>query len=182
MKLVKITFLVVICSYLWGCATGAKMENMVFKGDQKSYSEEIQENLGLGEVSGGKKTNPAWTSEIDNEAFSGAVKESLKQQGLYSENGKYQLKVNMIKVDQPMFGLDLEVITHVQYILTNTENGKIVLNETVIAPFTAGIDDAFVAVKRLRLANEGSAKKNIEALLNKLSELRINSQEVSFLN
>ena len=69
MKLVKFTFVLVVCSYLLGCASGAKMENMVFHGDQKEYSGEIQENMGLGEVSGGKKTNPAWTSEIDNEAF-----------------------------------------------------------------------------------------------------------------
>ena len=141
------------------------MENMVFHGDQKKYSEEIQENLGLGQVSGGKKTNPAWTSEIDNEAFLGAVKESLKSQGLYSDNGKY--------------GLDLEVTAHVRYILTNVDSGEVIFDDTVITPHTAGVGDAFAAVKRLRLANEGSAKKNIEGLLNKLSDLRIDPQEIS---
>ena len=155
------------------------MENMVFHGDKKEYSGEIQENMGLGEVSGGKKTNPAWTSEIDNEAFSGAVKESLKSQGLYSDNGKYRLVIKMLKVDQPLFGLNLKVTTHVQYILTNADNGTVIFNDTVIAPHTAGVGDAFVAVKRLRLANEGSAQKNIEGLLNKLSGLRIQPQEIS---
>ena len=179
MKLVKFTFVLVVCSYLWGCASGAKMENMVFHGDQKKYSEEIQENLGLGQVSGGKKTNPAWTSEIDNEAFLGAVKESLKSQGLYSDNGKYRLEVNMLKVDQPLFGLDLEVTAHVRYILTNVDSGAVIFDDTVITPHTAGVGDAFAAVKRLRLANEGSAKKNIEGLLNKLSDLRIDPQEIS---
>ena len=179
MKFIKVTFVLVMCSYLWGCASGAKMENMVFQGEKKEYSEEIQENLMLGEVSGGKKTNPAWTSEIDNEAFSGAVKESLKSQGLYSNNGKYRLEVKMLKVDQPLFGLDLKVTTHVRYILTHADSGAVVFDDTVIAPHTAGVGDALAAVKRLRLANEGSAQKNIEGLLSKLTELRIAPQEVS---
>lgn len=182
MKLIKLMFVLATCSYLWGCASGAKMENMIYQGDQKNYPGEIQENMELGEVSGGQKTNPAWTSEIDNEAFSGAVKQSLISQGLYSENGKYRLKVNMLKVDQPLFGLDLTVTTYVRYTLTDTESGEIVFDETVIAPHTAGVGDAFVAVKRLRLANEGSAQKNIEELLNELSELRIDVQQISLAN
>lgn len=179
MKYIKVTFVFVLCTYLWGCASGAKMEGMVFHGDKKEYSDEIKTNMGLGEVSGGEKTNPAWTSEIDNDAFSGAVKESLRSQGLYSENGKYRLEVKMLKVDQPLFGLDLEVTTHVQYILTHVETSTVIFDDTVIAPHTAGVSDAFAAVKRLRLANEGSAQKNIEGLLNKLSELRIEPKEIS---
>ncbi|MCO4780424.1 MAG: hypothetical protein KC471_08550 [Flavobacteriaceae bacterium] len=179
MKFIKVTLVLVICSYLFGCASGAKKENMAFHGDQKEYSAELQKNLRLGEVSGGEKTNPAWTSEIDNEAFSGAVKESLKSQGLYSDNGEYRLEVNMIKVYQPLFGLDLKVTTHVRYILTNVNSGAVVFDDTVIAAHTAGVGDAFIAIKRLRLANEGSARKNIEGLLKKLLELRIEPKEIS---
>ncbi len=62
-----------------------------------------------------KKTNPLWTSEISSEAFSGAVRGSLQAQGLLSDDGRYKLVVNMLKVDQPIFGLDFEVTTHVQY-------------------------------------------------------------------
>ena len=54
------------------------MENMIFLGDKKQYASELQSNVGLGNVSGGTKTNPAWTSEIANDAFTDAVKESLK--------------------------------------------------------------------------------------------------------
>jgi hypothetical protein len=179
MKLLKLILVLAACSYLFGCASGAKMENMVYQGDQKNYPEEIQKNVALGEVSGGKKTNPAWTSEIDNEAFSGAVRNSLESQGLYSDSGKYRLKVEMLKVDQPLFGIDLKVTTHVQYTLTNVESGKVVIDETVITPHTAGFGDAMAAVKRLRLANEGSAQKNIEGLLNLLSELNIDSRQIS---
>lgn len=179
MKLVKFVFILFISTYLSGCASGAKTENMVFLGDQKEYSGELQENLGLGDVSGGKKTNPVWTSEIDDKAFSGAVKESLRSQGLYADNGKYLLEVKMLKVDQPLFGLNLEVTTHIQYVLTNTGSGAVVFDDTVVAPHTTTVGEAFAGVKRLRLANEGSAKKNIEGLLSKLSDLQIESQEIS---
>lgn len=182
MKFIKLTIMVFACAYLWGCASGAKMENMVFHGDQNEYVDEIKQNMSLGEVSGGKKTNPAWTSEIDNESFSGAVKESLKSQGLYSDNGNYSLKVQMLEVDQPMFGMSFEVTTHVQYILTDVRNGKVVLDEVVVAPYTATMSDAFLGATRLRLANEGAAKKNIEGLPEKLSELDIKASQVWLKN
>ncbi|GAB2196973.1 hypothetical protein [Sessilibacter sp. MAH4] len=179
MKLVKLLGVAFLCTYLWGCASGAKMQNMVYQGDQKEYSEEIQNNLNLGEVAGGKKTNPAWTSQIGNESFAGAVKESLKLQGLYSETGKYRLEVQMLKVEQPFIGIDFKVTTHVQYKLINIATGDVVFDETIVAPYTAGFGDAVIAATRLRLANEGSGKENIAGLLSKLSELNIGSEEVS---
>ena len=180
MKIIKYGALFTLSIYLLGCASGAKMENMVFQGEQKPYPAELQNNLVVGGISGGKKTNPAWKSEIDNESFSGAVISSLQSQGLYSSDGKYRLDVRMLKVEQPLFGLNLKVTTHVRYILTDKRSSEVVFDDTVISPHTAGLDDAFAAVKRLRLANEGSAMKNIERLLDKLSELNIGSQEISF--
>ena len=179
MKLVKIALILTAAIYITGCASGAKIENMTYQGAQKSYSEDIKRNVGLSGVSGGEKTNPAWTSEISDEAFSGAVKNSLQAQGLLSDDGIYKLKVKLIKVDQPMFGLDLEVKTHVQYTLTNSTDNSVVFNETIVAPHTATIGDAFAAVKRLRLANEGSGMKNIEQFLEKLSELEISKSQIS---
>lgn len=168
--------------YLFGCASGAKMESMIYQGDQKAYDAKLKNDMKLDAVSGGKKTNPAWASNISNEAFSGALKESLKKQGLFSENGKYKLQVKMLKLDKPMFGLDLNVTTHVQYILTDTSSNKIILEETIVASHTATFQDAFAAVKRLRLANEGSGLKNIEGILNKLSGLKLEPRNISLAN
>jgi len=166
--------------YLSGCASGAKMENMVYDGQAMEYDAGLENNLGVSSVTGGEETNPAWTSEIDNEAFTGALKESLLDQGLLSGKGRYQLEAIMLKVDQPLFGLDFEVTTHVKYILTDSQNGgEVVLNETIVAPYTATVGDSFVAIKRLRLANEGSGKANISGLLDKLSELEISPADIS---
>jgi len=76
-------------------------------------------------------------------------------------------------------GFDLKVTTQVRYVLSNKANNKTVLDETVTAAYTAGVSDAFMGTKRLRLANEGSAKKNIEGLLDKLSQLNIAPEEIS---
>ncbi|EMP56290.1 hypothetical protein MSNKSG1_10463 [Marinobacter santoriniensis NKSG1] len=166
--------------YLSGCASGAKMGNMVYEGPVNTYDTALQSNVNVANVSGGEDTNPAWTSEIDNDAFAGALKQSLRKQGLLSGDGRYQLEALLLEVDQPMFGLDFKVTTHVKYILTDRKNnGAVVLNETVVAPYTATVGDAFVAIKRLRLANEGSGKANIQSLLEKLSELKIQPGDIS---
>nr|WP_282451737.1 hypothetical protein [Marinobacter koreensis] len=156
------------------------MGNMVYEGPVKAYDTALQSNVNVANVSGGEDTNPAWTSEIDNDAFAGALKQSLRKQGLLSGSGRYQLEALLLEVDQPMFGLDFKVTTHVKYILTDRKNnGAVVLNETIVAPYTATVGDAFVAIKRLRLANEGSGKANIQNLLEKLSELKIQPGDIS---
>ncbi len=54
-----------------------------------------------------------------------------------------------------------------------------ILKETIIASYTAGFSDSVVAVKRLRLANEGSARENIHEFLKALSNLKIEKNQVS---
>lgn len=180
MKYARILSVLAALLYLTGCASGAQMGNMVYHGPVKVYDKDLEDNVDVTNVSGGEKTNPAWTSEIDNDAFAGALKQSLQKQGLLAGTGRYQLEALLLEVDQPMFGLDFEVTTHVRYILTDRENnGAVVLNETIVAPYTATIGDAFAAIKRLRLANEGSGKANIQGLIEKLSELQIQPGNIS---
>lgn len=179
MKFVKHTLAIATCFYLAGCASGAQVDNMIYKGDKHEYSSEIKKNVFLSSVTGGEDTNPAWTSEISDEAFSGAIKQSLIKEGLYSDSGKYNLSVEMLEIDQPSFGLDLTVTTIVKYILTDKSTGEVILDKEVNSPYTATVGDAFAAVKRLRLANEGSGLKNIEGLLKHLSELNIEVDQIS---
>lgn len=179
MKTTKFASILATCIFLFGCASGAKMDNMTYQGDQKEYDEKLKNNVEVASVAGGESTNAAWTSEISNESFSGAVKISLSEQGLLSENGKYQLQITMVEIDQPSFGFDMTVTTHVRYVLTDTTINSVIYDEIIVAPHTATVSDAFAGVKRLRLANEGSGKKNIEGLLEKLSKLEINKNEIS---
>jgi hypothetical protein len=176
----KLLLLTLFATFLVGCASGAKFENMAYTDSSGlTYDKNIKKSVGLSAVNGGSETNPLWTSEISSDAYREAVKLSLSTAGLFSENGRYQLTVTLLNVDQPMFGLDLKVTTIVSYVLTDTKTNKVLLNDTVTAIHTATFGDAAIAIKRLRLANEGSGRANIKVLLEKLSILNVSPNEVS---
>jgi len=182
MKIVKLSAVLFACALLFGCATGAKIDNMTVKPGELSsnYDNALSDGVKISDVTGGKKTNPAWTSEISSEAFSDALKESLVSEKIYLDNGRYSLSAELLKVKQPVLGINMKVTTHIKYVLRDTkDNNTILLDETLIVPYTATIGDAFVGVKRLRLANEGSAKANIKEFLAKLAELKISEVSVS---
>ncbi len=182
MKIVKLSTVLLACVLLFGCASGAKIENMTVKPGELSsnYDRALSDGVKIGDVTGGKKTNPAWTSEISSEAFSEALKESLVSENIYLSNGRYSLSAELLKVKQPVLGINMKVTTHIKYVLIDTQNeDSILLDETLVVPYTATIGDAFVGVQRLRLANEGSAKANIKEFLAKLAELKITEVSVS---
>ncbi len=143
------------------------------------FDQGLKKQIDVESVSGGEKTNPAWTSEISNENFSLALKRSLDHYGLFSAVGRYQLDVQMLDVDQPLFGLDMTVTTRVRYSLTDMESNRVVIDEIVSAPYTATVGEAFLGAERLRKANEGSGKKSIQFLLERLAELKIESVSLS---
>ena len=182
MNYLKIALISLAIITLGGCATGAKLENMTYTDSsyfEKTFDSELKNDVQVSQVTGGEKTNPAWTSEISNDAFKGALKNSLKSQGLYSESGKYALSAQLIRVDQPLFGLDFTVTTNINYKLIDTTSNQVLINETIIAPYTATVGDAFIAIERLRLANEGSGKENIKFLMKKLNDLNISPNAIA---
>ena len=181
MNTTKVVLSFVLCLFFLGCSSSAKMENMIYLGEAKTYDESLYNAVEVESVLGGQETNPMWTSQIGNNAFAGAVKQSLADQGLLAEDGKYTLEVILHMVDQPLFGLNMTVTTMVQYVLTDTTDGSVVMDDKIVAEHTATVGDAFVGATRLRLANEGSGRRNIEGLLDKLSALKIKPQEISLL-
>ena len=179
MKHVKLLLLLTTCLYLFGCASGAKQENIVYRGMVSPQPAALKDNIAIDSVTGGQKTNPAWTSEISNESFSSALRQSLAYQNLLGDNGRYRLKVELLAVDQPLFGFNFTVKTRIRYTLVDQQSQQTVMAETINASHTATTGDAFVAVTRLRLANEGAAKKNIQDLMQRLSELKLDAGQVS---
>ena len=173
MKIAKLTCALFMCLVLWGCATGAKKENMAFISEQKNYPEELPENLQIGKVSVVEQGKLAMFTAITSEAFTGALEDSLKSQGLFSDSGNYLLEVNIFNIDAPFASFTHKVTTHAQYTLTNSVDEEIIFDETVIASYTLTVNDVADGTQRLRMANEGSAQKNIEGFLEKLSELNI---------
>ncbi len=180
MKIFNAVLVSVLTLTLYGCASPAKFENMAHtQASGRVFDNALKKEVTVKPVQGGEDTNPLWTSEISSESFQKAVEQSLASNGLLSKSGRYKLKVILAKIDQPLFGLDLTVTTHVNYVLVDSKTDKIIFNELVVTPYTATFSDAAFAVKRLRLANEGAGKKNIEGLLKKLSNVKINKRDIS---
>lgn len=152
------------------------MGNMIAQNDvQISFdNSKLKNSTFIVSVGGGETTNPLWTSEVGNAEFRGAIEQSLLNHGLLSKNAlssKYLLKVSLLKVDQPMFGFDLTVTSEVNYLLLRKKINEVVYENSISAPFTATVGDSFLAVERLRLANEGSIRENIKKFLIQLSVL-----------
>lgn len=159
---------------LSACASASKPGAMVAPVSEKTI---IAEDSGLREaitvvtVTGGKETNPLWTSEVSNEDFAEALRQSLAGHAMLAAvEGKYRLEAEMQKLKQPFAGFNMTVTSTVRYKLTDVASGAVVLDEVVEVPYTAEMGDAFVGVKRLQLANEGSIKGNIAKLIELMIE------------
>ena len=54
-----------------------------------------------------------------------------------------------------------------------------IFREIIRTPYTAGMGDSLIGIKRLRLANEGSARTNISTLMKRLKALNPEAKQVS---
>ena len=110
----------------------------------------------VGNVTGGKETNPMWTSQVDAQSFKGALDKSVAMAGYKAVDAgvaKYRIDAHLNDLGQPMFGFTFDVVSTVLY--TVTFDGK--PNQfPITATGTATVSDAFAGVERLRIANERS--------------------------
>ena len=177
----RIAVLLLACAIglLQGCASPAVGVNMVVSVDavpRASREPTLRGAIKIRNVAGGTETNPLWMSKVSDKEFAVALQGSLKSAQLLAADGQrpgYELDATLLSLEQPMIGLDLTVTCAVRYDLHEAGTGKRVLGKTVSAPYTATFSDAFVAIERLRLANEGSVRTNLRQLLDALLELQI---------
>lgn len=173
----------VLVATLTGCASSAKPVNMAVHDSQARtavYDSGLHGNIHVSEVRGGEKTNPLWTSEIDSSDFLEALRQSLENARLLgSSSSEYSLQASLLRVEQPIFGLNFTVTAEVEYEIRNARTGSVVYREVLRTPFTASVGDAFMAVERLRIANEGAARANIRVLLERLSTLKLKPEQLT---
>jgi len=134
----------------------------------------LQNSLTVAEVTGGKDTNPMWTSQVNNPEFREALERSLEFNGVLAPEpakARYDVSVMLMELHQPLLGFDMTVTSVVNYRVTEHAGGKEVYSEAVTKPYTADFSSSFVGVERLRLANEGAIRENIRLFLTKLGEM-----------
>jgi len=155
---------------LGGCATAARPDAMTVKLDTgTAVSARLKGAVALGQVSGGESTNPLWISQVDNDGFKKAFEASLTSYGYLATNpasAKYTVAAKLLKLDQPMFGLTLDVKSNVVYELSGAGASK---SYPVNATGSATFSDAPLAFERLRLSNERAILENIREFLKQLA-------------
>jgi len=153
-----------------GCSTGAKPAAMTSGG---AIGPEWVEATAWADVptltlrtTGGRATNPLHTSQISNDAFREALATEVFRSGafrpVYDAIADYHLHVDLTEIEQPYWGwLDMEVRIGADWRLYEVETGRLVWERRVESVYTASDRDSPWGIKRLRIANEGSARRNI---------------------
>lgn len=164
---------------LAGCANPARVDQMTASGGLSRTvpkDSPLKGSIGVKDVTGGRETNPMWVSSVSSADFGQALEDSLRTAGLLNpvpSSGRFQLTADLVRLDQPMFGFDMTVTATVRYSVVERSTGKEIYARVIPTPFTATVNDAFVGATRLKLASEGTIKKNIEALIDELIKLQI---------
>lgn len=154
---------------LGGCATSATHQAMTVQPQAAAVvNPKLKSAIRVDAVNGGKDTNPLWTSQVDNAGFKKALEDSLAIAGYLAPanaSAPYTLSAELKELDQPLLGFTFDVKSSVDYKLSGNGSAK---DYPVTATGTATVSDAFVAIERLRIANEKSIQENIKALLKEL--------------
>jgi hypothetical protein len=167
---------VAVVAVLAGCASPATHEAMIVSAPPAgaiAIPEQVRGQIALKEVRGGKETNPMWISNISSSTFEAALEASLRNVGLAAPSrdaGRYLLAAEIKNIEQPMMGFSMTVTTTVQYDLTERATNRPAWAQAITRSYTAKAGDAFMGTERLRLANEGSAKANIQGLIEELAK------------
>lgn len=166
----KIILISAILTILSGCATPAAKQAMVIKPEAVSIVKQDQKGkFNVESVSGGKATNPMWTSQVSKENFEAALKESLLISGLTTSapsTDQFKIDADLQSLKQPLFGLTFDVVSTVNYRVYKPGYEK---HFPITATGRATPSDAFVAINRLKIANERSIQENITEFIKQLS-------------
>lgn len=179
MNYFRIAFVVVVASILVGCATPSSVDQMTSRQAPlltQPQSAALKRSVVVQDVTGGRETSPMWTSQVSSDAFRRALEDSLRNAGILGGGGglKFRLTADLLRVDQPMFGASMTVSSQVRYSLVEIATGKEIYGRVIDASYTAAWNAAFLGVERLKIANEGSIRENIESLLRDLVSLKVN--------
>lgn len=181
MLILKLPSLALFAALLIGCASPAQVQNMRVNAPiELPQDSALHRQLSINEITGGQATNPLWISQVSNNDFRQALESSLRSAGLLSEGStaRYRLNAHLDSLRQPFVAASATVHAKVHYVIRDIQTEEVVFEKTIDLPYTAAFSDAFAGVKRLRLANEGAIRVNIQALLNDLATLDISHVEL----
>ena len=171
--IISATLAVLIMS---GCASPAQSTAMVAMptGPVTKHPESVSMN-----VTGGSETSSMGASQISSTDFTAALKQSIEQSGLFAkvltagQADDYHLEVAIVRLQQPMFGFSMTVTIETNWTLTRQRDHMVVWQKAISTSHTAKAGEGFAGVTRLRLANEGAARDNIQDAIAQMSALTL---------
>ena len=167
-KIVPIALLLLVLG-LSACASGAKPGAMLPPNSPQTTiapNSNLREAVAIGQVSGGRETNPLWVSDVSSADLAETLRLSLAARTMLTiRNERFRLEASLIQLQQPMMGVDMTVTSRINYRLIRVADNTIAFEREITAPFTAAFSSSFYGVERLRLANEGSIRENISQFL-----------------
>lgn len=175
-KGMRASFVVLAIAALAACATGAGRDAMtagVSPAIVQAMPQPLRGQVALKDVIGGRETNAMLKSNISSAEFQSALDASLRNAGLAASDpnsARYELAATIQEVNQPILGFDMTVTATVHYDLIERATRKTAWEKTITLPYTAKMGDAFLGSERLRLANEGAGRVNIEGFLGELAK------------
>ena len=179
-KISKLLVCIGFAMLVVGCAAPARIDQMQVAAPMATRAamanSPMRETIAIRDVTGGKDTNPMWVSNVSSSDFERALEASLKDAGLWSVNrqaSKYVLIAHLSKLDQPLFGASMTVTASVRYSLLDRTTNQELFDRTLVTPYTAAWNDAFMGTERLKLANEGAVRTNIQQLIESLAGLKV---------
>lgn len=176
--LVVASFTAALC--LEGCAMPARSTAMALNPSPAlaiTAHDTDYRRLAVTSVEGGRRTTALGSSNVANEDLRSALEHSLRATGYLADDSAaagIDLSASIVRLDRPRFSYTTTVTSVVRYRTVARETGATLLDTTVEAK---GSSDAFLGIKRFRLAQEASIRANIECFL-KVLRTRASTTEV----
>jgi hypothetical protein len=125
------------------------------------------------QISGGQETSPIGRSKISDRDFTEALAAALEESGLLyavvDRAGDYDLDVHIEELHQPHFAWTMKVLLVTSWSLRRRGEREPTWSDVIATNYGVPLPVEFFGIKRLRLANEGAARSNIEAAIVELA-------------
>lgn len=160
-------------SLLVGCASPVTVAGMTVTPDKVATPPvELASAVDVGGVSGGRDSGGFGTTHIGNDVFKEALEASLRGAGLLGDtHARYVVEAKIVDIDSPSGFLPVfnaRVTSRIRYTVIEKSTKRVVFDETIEAAHVSRMSDNWVGSERVRLANQGSARKSIASLIAKL--------------
>jgi hypothetical protein len=157
--------LAVFALLLAACATPGGMT--VSSGAVVNPVAKYRNAIAVRSVSGGQMMNVLTVPGVANEPFKAALESTLAHNGYLAQSAapKFYLDAEIQNLDQPLFGLDFDVVADVTYKVSGAGASAVY---PIKAKGSATFSDSPIALDRIRIANERAMRENLKQFLEAL--------------